>query len=30
MSDEMTGPYVGPAPPPAGARIAPGELLFGH
>jgi serine/threonine-protein kinase len=27
MSDEMTGPYVGRTPPPAGARFAPGELL---
>src|SRR6516162_7104888 len=27
MSDEITGPYVGPAPPPPGARFATGELL---
>jgi serine/threonine-protein kinase len=30
MSDEITGPYVGPAPPPPGARFAPGELLAGR
>jgi hypothetical protein len=30
MSDEMTGPYVGPTPPPSGTRFAPRELLFGR
>jgi serine/threonine-protein kinase len=30
MSDELTGPYVGPVPPPSGARFAPGELLAGR
>ena len=30
MRDEMTGPYVGPTTPPAGARFAPGELLAGR
>src|SRR5262249_53663940 len=30
MSDELTGPYLGPTPPPSGARFAPGELLVGR
>jgi serine/threonine-protein kinase len=30
MSDEITGPYVGPNPPPSGARFATGELLSGR
>ena len=30
MSDEMTGPYGGPTPPPFGTRFAPGELLAGR
>jgi serine/threonine-protein kinase len=30
MSDEMTGPYLGPTPPPSAARFAPGELLAGR
>jgi serine/threonine-protein kinase len=30
MSDEITGPYVRPAPPPPGARFEPGELLSGR
>ena len=30
MSDEITGPYVGPTAPGAGARFAPGELLAGR
>jgi serine/threonine-protein kinase len=27
MSDELTGPYLGPTPPPSGTRFALGELL---
>jgi serine/threonine-protein kinase len=30
MSDELTGPYVGPTPAPSGNRFAPGELLAGR
>ena len=30
MSDELTGPYLGPTPPPSGTRFAPGELLAGR
>jgi hypothetical protein len=30
MSNELTGPYVGPTPPTSGARFAPGELLAGR
>jgi serine/threonine protein kinase len=30
MRDEITGPYVGPTPPPSGTRFAPGELLAGR
>jgi serine/threonine-protein kinase len=30
MSDELTGPYVSPTPPPSDTRFAPGELLAGR
>jgi serine/threonine-protein kinase len=30
MSDELTGPYLVPTPPPSGTRFAPGELLAGR
>jgi serine/threonine-protein kinase len=30
MSDETTGPYVGPTPTPSATRFAPGELLAGR
>ncbi|HKB38740.1 MAG TPA: serine/threonine-protein kinase, partial [Gemmataceae bacterium] len=30
MSDELTGPYLGPTLPPSATRFAPGELLAGR